>query len=61
MGPWIHCHPTLAIDQTDIEWTLVEQLPWIGDVAAARVAPGGALVGPSGMACGPLGPPAVST
>jgi predicted acyl esterase len=22
MGPWIHGHPTSAIDQTDNEWTL---------------------------------------
>ena len=24
MGPWIQGHPISAIDQSDIEWTLVE-------------------------------------
>jgi hypothetical protein len=24
IGPWIQGHPILAIDQTDVEWTLVE-------------------------------------
>ena len=33
---------------------LVEQLPWISDVASAKVALGGALVGPADVACGPL-------
>jgi len=47
MGPWIHRHATSDIDQTDIEWTRVEQLPWIGNMARARVALGG-------MVCGPL-------
>jgi hypothetical protein len=24
IGPWIQGHPILAIDQTDVQWTLVE-------------------------------------
>jgi len=36
MGPWIHHHQILAIDQTDLNGRLalaLEQLPQIGDMA----------------------------
>ena len=45
--------------QTDLDQSmrmLVEQLPWIGYVDGAKVAPGGTHVGPASVTCGPLDP-----
>ena len=51
MGPWMHHHQIMAIDQTDLNGCLslaLEQLPWIGDVAGPLGGPGSALVGLGG-------------
>jgi len=59
MGPWIHRHQILSIDQTDLNGRLslaLKQLPWIDDVVGPLGGPGGAAKWAHGLLSRPLAP-----
>ena len=49
-------HPSVQTNLDQRLALLLEQLKWIGDMARPHGTLSGALVGPTGVACGPLAP-----